>query len=192
MNPLWGQAITLAGVAVGALLSFTLSAIGDRARWRRDKAVRWDPQRMTVYAEYGFAVRQMYEIVLAVAMRRGYGRGPSRPVAPDAETALAEAEAERAARFEAVLLIGNHQTVDAARRWHHAVWHLECFARGRLTGHTEWDAAMREFGAARAEFYRAARRDLGIADGLPPTTTPAWKAELAGAGATRADGRPVA
>jgi hypothetical protein len=38
---------------------------------------------------------------------------------------------------------------------------------------------MREFGESRAEYYRAARRDLGIAGGLPPTSTPSWKAALA-------------
>ncbi|MEH1058695.1 hypothetical protein V6U89_26225 [Micromonospora sp. CPCC 206171] len=179
MSALWEQAPTFAGVAVGALLSFALSAIADRARWRRDVAIRWDPERMTVYAEYAFAVREMYQIVLAVATRHGYGQGPPRPVASDVDTAMAEAEADRAARFEAVLLVGNPRTVAAARRWHQAVWHLECFARGRLTGQAEWGAAMREFGEARAEYYRAARQDLGITGGLPRTTTPTWKAALA-------------
>ncbi|MFF0659134.1 hypothetical protein [Micromonospora tulbaghiae] len=178
MSALWEQAPTFVGVAVGALLSFVLSTVADRTRWRRDVAIRWDPQRMTVYAEYAFAVREMYEIVLAVAIRHGYGQGSSRPVVPGTNTALAEADADRAARFEAVLLIGNPQTVAAARRWHQALWHLACFAQGRLTGHLEWSAAMREFGEARVEYYRAARRDLGIAGGLPRTSTPAWKTAL--------------
>jgi hypothetical protein len=179
VSVLWEQVPAFVGVAVGALLSFVLSAVADRARWQRDVAVRWDPQRMTVYAEYAFAVREMFQIVLAVATRHGYGQGPSRPVGPDEDTALAEAEADRAARFEAMLLVGNPRTVAAARRWHQAVWHLECFARGRLTGQAEWSVAIHEFGEARAEFYRAGRRDLGIAGGLPRTSTPAWKAALA-------------
>jgi len=180
VSELWGHAAAFVGVAVGALLSFALSAVGDRARWRRDVAIRWDPQRMPVYAEYGFAVRHMYQIVLAVATRHGYGQGPSRPVTPDADTALAEAETDRAARFEVVLLIGNPRTIAAARRWHQSVWHLECFARGRLSGHAEWEAAVREFGAARAEYYQAARLDLGIAGSLPRTSTPGWKVISAG------------
>ncbi|MEU8256993.1 hypothetical protein AB0C06_22325 [Micromonospora inaquosa] len=179
MTALWEQAPTFVGVAVGALLSFTLSALADRARWRRDVGIRWDPQRMTVYAEYAFAVREMYQIVLAVATRHGYGQGPPRRVASDVDTAIAEAEADRAARFEAVLLVGSPRTVAAARRWHQAVWHLECFACGRLAGQAEWDAAMREFGESRADYYRAARRELGIEGGLPRTSTPAWKAALA-------------
>jgi hypothetical protein len=123
MNALWEQAPAFVGVVVGALLSFVLSTVADRTRWRRDVGIRWDPQRMTVYAEYAFAVREMYQIVLAVATRHGYGQGPPRPVASDVNTAIAEAE--RAARFEAVLLIGNPRTIAAARRWHQAVWHLE-------------------------------------------------------------------
>ena len=178
MSAVWGQAMAFTGVAVGALLSFALSALGDRHRWRRDVAVRWDPQRMTVYAEYGFAVRRMYQIVLAVAVRRGYGQGPSGTVPADADTALTEAEAHRAARFETVLLIGSPGTVAAARRWHQAVWHLECFARGRFSGQAGWDEAVREFGLARAEYYSAARQDLGITGGLPQTTTPPWKEAL--------------
>lgn len=180
MSEVWGQAAALAGVTVGALLSFALSAVADRARWRRDVAIRWDPQRMSVYAEYGFAVRQVYQFVLAGARRQGYGQGPSRPVVPDVDKALTEAEADRAARFEVVLLMGNPRTIAAARRWHQSVWHLECFARGQLSSHAEWDAAVREFGRARAEYYQAARLDLGIAGRLPRTSTPAWKAALAG------------
>ncbi|GGM89579.1 hypothetical protein ACFFX1_52715 [Dactylosporangium sucinum] len=178
MSGLWEQAPAIIGVAAGALLSFVLSAVADRSRWRRDAAIRWDPQRMTVYAEYATAVRDMYQVVLAVAARHGYGEGRPRPVA-DPDAALGDAEADRAARFEAVLLVGDPRTVAAARRWHQAVWHLECFARGRLTGPAEWAAARREFGVARAEYYRAARQDLGIPGGLPRTSTPAWKAALA-------------
>ncbi|MEU8656238.1 hypothetical protein [Actinoplanes philippinensis] len=38
---------------------------------------------------------------------------------------------------------------------------------------------MREFGAARADFYRAARPDLGITGDLPRAGTPQWNAALA-------------
>ena len=135
---------------------------------------------MTVYAEYAFAVREMYQIVLAVATRHGYGQGPPRRVASDVDTAIAEAEADRAARFEAVLLVGSPRTVAAAMLLARGpVLHLECFACGRLAGQAEWDAAMREFGESRADYYRAARRELGIEGGLPRTSTPAWKAALA-------------
>ncbi|MFF5225118.1 hypothetical protein [Dactylosporangium sp. NPDC000521] len=179
MNALLEQTPALAGVVVGALLSFVLSAFAERTRWRRDEAVRWDAERMRVYADYGLAVRDMYRVVLSVASHHGYGDHPAQPDRPpDAGAALAAAEAQRAARFEAVLLLGNPATVAAARRWHQAVWHLECFARGRLTDPAGWPPARREFGLARAEYYRAARHDLGITGALPSTVIPAWQQSL--------------
>lgn len=183
MSGTWEQVTAIVGVAVGALLSFMLTSIADQTRWRRDAAVRWYPQRMTVYAEYAFAVRQMHQVVLAGATQHRHGRRPARQVSPDVDAALTRVEAERAVKFEAVLLIGDARTVAAARRWHQALWHLECFVRGQFTGDIEWAAAMREFGEARVAYYRAARQDLGIAGNLPRTSTPAWEAELAQRGA---------
>ncbi|MEU0587838.1 hypothetical protein [Streptomyces sp. NPDC006132] len=38
---------------------------------------------------------------------------------------LAEAEARRAAEWETVLLVGDAETIAAARKWHEAVWNVE-------------------------------------------------------------------
>src|SRR4051812_44775500 len=52
--------------------------------------------------------------------------------------ALASTSDERAARWEAVLLLGDRDAVAAARAWHQAVYHLEWCARGLLTDHAQW------------------------------------------------------
>jgi hypothetical protein len=116
VNALLEQTPALVGVAVGALLSFVLSTFAERTRWRRDEAVRWDAERMRIYADYGLTVRDMYRVVLSVASHHGYGDQPAQPDRPpDADAALTAAEAQRAARFEAVLLVGNPTTIAAAR-----------------------------------------------------------------------------
>jgi hypothetical protein len=63
--------------------------------------------------------------------------------------------------------MGNPDTVAAARTWHREVWHLELFARGLRSDNDEWKATMDSVVAARAAFYDAARRDLGISGHLP-------------------------
>jgi hypothetical protein len=45
-----------------------------------------------------------------------------------------------------------------------------------MTDPDEWAAAGEEFGRARADFYEAARRDLGIAGELPTAEPPEWLA----------------
>lgn len=79
----------------------------------------------------------------------------------------AQAEIDRAAAWEQVLLIGDPATIAAARNWHQCAWELEAFARGSRTGEQEWYAAVIAANEARAEFYRSARRDLNVS-GVPP------------------------
>jgi hypothetical protein len=92
------------------------------------------------------------------------------------EQGLAElnsATADRAARWETVLLLGSPDTIAAARAWHNCVGQFEFFARGLLSDPNEWAQATEEFLRARVGFYRCARKDLGV-DGidLPPTSWP--------------------
>jgi len=84
------------------------------------------------------------------------------------------------------LLLGDPETVTAARAWHQTVWRLEWFAAGRLTAADQWEPSMRDTEVARDRFYDCARRDLGVKGGAVPTPPwpPKWIRDLAVTGDT--------
>jgi hypothetical protein len=172
-NPLVQELPVLIGVGVGALASFATTSLGDRARWRRERAARWDEARMRAYAEYGDAIKKVTHLASRIAAGRGLPHSVE-SLAPDAAAieALSNAGGERARAWESVLLLGDPETVAAARAWHQAVWRLEWFATGRLTAADQWEPAMRETEVTRDRFYDCARRDLGVKGGAVPT--PPW------------------
>jgi hypothetical protein len=170
------QLPTLLGVVVGALTSFLVTSAGERVRWRRSQAVRWDENRMRIYADYAAAVKRWAYLACRVAAARGFDHSAV-PLPPeDGLPALAEAEDQRGARWESVLLLGTPETVAAARDWHQAVHRLDWFARGRLTNSSEWRPAIKEMERLRDRFYECARRDLGVSSGSlpPPYWPPEW------------------
>jgi hypothetical protein len=167
------QLPALVGVCVGALATYGTTSLAEKARWRRERAVRWDDARMRAYAEYSDAVKKVSHLAGRIAAGRGFPYSVE-PLAPDAEAieALVDADAARAGVWERVLLLGDPQTVAAARAWQQTVWRLGWFARGRLTAAEQWEPAIRETEIARDAFYDCARRDLGVKGEAVPT--PAW------------------
>lgn len=180
-NPLVQQLPALAGVVVGALATYMTTALRERARWRRERAARWDEARMRAYADYGDAVKKVTHLASRIAAGRGMPHSVE-SVVPDADAlnALETADGERARTWERVLLLGAPETVAAARSWHQAVWRLGWFAKGRITDADQWDPAITETEVARDRFYDCARRDLGVtgqAVATPPWP-PKWIADL--------------
>lgn len=122
MSEVVRQLPTLLGVLVGAIATYFVTTAAERARWRRDQTIRWDAKRMEVYAEYGRAVKRVTDLAVRIAMARGVrvsqmtGRESLQP--DEGLPVLAQAEAERGAIWESVLLLGSPEAVSAARRWH--------------------------------------------------------------------------
>ncbi len=168
MSGIVQQLPTLLGVVIGALASFLAGAAAERTQWRRERSARWDERRAQAYADYGHAVKNVY----IQCMRADRLRRQAAGIDPAAyEESLAELERltdDRTAKWEAVLLLGHPETVDAARTWHRRVWQVELFARGRRTDVEHLDSLLEQVIADRARFYAAARRDLGITSGDVP------------------------
>jgi hypothetical protein len=87
---------------------------------------------MRAYAEYGDAVNKVSHLASRIAAGRGFPHSVE-PLTPGAEAMEALEDADGARTSESVLLLGDPQTVAAARTWHQAVWRLVWFAQGRLT-----------------------------------------------------------
>jgi hypothetical protein len=175
MSSVTQQLPALIGVVVGAVASYLAGTVTERARWRREQSARWDERRAQAYAEYGYAVKSLYVQILRIANSRMRG-DPSESI--DHDRALAELGKladERAAKWETVLLLGNPETIAAARTWHRDVWQVEFFARGERTDADQYSTLREDVDADRARFYEAARQDLGITSGKVPRGGP-WLA----------------
>ncbi|WP_409239935.1 hypothetical protein [Streptomyces sp. PA5.6] len=158
------QALPLVGVAVGAVVSLAVSAVNERARWRRQQSVRWDERRLNAYAEYAHTVKQLSSRYTGLAIARGLITG-STPLEPTDEVLkeLAATEAHRSALAESLWLLGDVDSNTAAIKLNHALWHIEWLARGiPTTGIATWPEAYLEFRKARTDFLKAARCDLGV------------------------------
>ena len=172
MSALLQQLPALLGVIVGVVATYLLTAAGESTRWRRDQRVRWDTARMQAYVEYGNAVKRVVHAASRLAVTRGF-KHSSEPVQLDEGLAeLNQAVADRTARWESVLLLGDPDTIIAGRAWHQCVWELEFFARGRLAGEDEWALALADFEQTRHEYYRCARKDLGVGTAVPTVSWP--------------------
>lgn len=169
VDPLADVVGPLLAVLVGAVASYIAVARSESRRWRRESRTRWDQRRLDAYAEYADAVKDCVQVSLNLCAARGITNGLGAPLDPaEGAAVLAGAEADRAALFEKVLLLGEPSTVAAARAWHAAVWRMQRLAHGLDTADAAaFGACFRDVAASRQDFYAAARRDLGI-PGVPP------------------------
>ncbi|WP_233160533.1 hypothetical protein [Actinophytocola xanthii] len=129
MNPIVAQVLTIAGVLLGAAATFVVTSATERTRWQRAQSVRWDDKRLVGYAEYANAVKHMVRLCRRIAETKGL-LSTGQPVDIDSTfAALADAETQRAAQWETVLLLGEPTTIVAARAWSEQVWRLEHILR---------------------------------------------------------------
>lgn len=175
MSTVVQQLLTLTGVVLGAGATYTVTALTERAKWRRSLDTRWDDKRLAAYTEYANGLKKSLEVSYRLAATHGY---PASTQPIDLDTglqALAVAEADRTAKWETVLLLGSPEAIAAARRWHKAAWMLRYVARGETTiEHDEYVRLYESMGRLRDEFYEAARADLGIKSGALPVGEGAW------------------
>ncbi len=172
MTALVQQLPALVGVIIGALASYFVATASDRTRWRRAIVIRWDEKRLDAYAQYSYAVKRVFYLVIRIGAHRGYC-SYDQPLPPaEGLRTLAAANIDRAVKWESILLLGAPETVTAARHWHESVGRLEKFIHGRPYGRDEWRQAVEETNRKRAEFYNCARADLRIPRPQLPANDP--------------------
>lgn len=163
------QSPALIGVVIGALGSYLTTSLNERSRWRRTRAERWDEKKFETYASYANALKTQIRLGQRLAAHRGLEFTVD-PLDPEEGMGLlAQAESRRQAEWEAVLLVGDAETVAAARAWHEAVWNVELWSRGLRNDQEGWTAALQYMGECRDRFYTCARRDLGMTGPPPPS-----------------------
>lgn len=174
METLAAQLPTLIGVVIGGLISFLATTYVERQRWKRQLETRWDERRLNALLDFAAAVKRETRLSLRIASStRAHIR--TDPLASEIGRPLLEAaEDERAALFEAVILLADRKTLDRARAWMYAVWELrEHSDPPSKVGPDTFDAAYERASTLRNDFYAAVRAVFanGDLDPLEPTST---------------------
>lgn len=171
MNPIVAQILTIAGVLLGSAATFIATTTTERIRWRRTQSARWDDKRLVAYTEYANAVKRSVRLCRRIAETKNL-LATGGDIDVDAALAeLAEAETERALKWETVLLLGDPATIAAARAWHEQVWRLERILREETPDKTTFIDAYKDTMRLRNDFYARARTDLDVATGALPELT---------------------
>ncbi|WUT00941.1 hypothetical protein OHA46_31495 [Streptomyces sp. NBC_00708] len=158
------QILPLAGVALGALTSFLVTSANERTRWRRQQSVRWDEHRLTAYAEYAHAVKELAARYQMLAAGRGLTTGPVPAEAtPEALADISQLEARRSALSETLGLLGDTEANTASKSVDRCLWRLEELARGvGPAAEQDWTEAYLRFRQARDRYIEHARASLGV------------------------------
>lgn len=164
------QLPALIGVVIGALGSYAAVVRGDRVRFQREQAARWEDRKFAVYAEYARALKRSVTLTYRVAAHFGNDPHPH-PLTPwEAEPQLAEATIARDPAGEALILLGSPTVVERARIWVVTVMEMEAFLRAGTRDPAAWQALLDRQRAGREGYYRAVREDLA----LPPGHSARW------------------
>jgi hypothetical protein len=165
MGNFLNQLPAIFGVIVGSLGTLLVTSFTERARWSRDQAVRWDARRLDAYVTYAATVKEIHSIALRIA-------APYRPHSQawpidrgQGLELLAEANAQRTKAWEALLLLGDEDTVTAARAWQDAVWVEQRLCSSNSIDVMKWQSAVEAVDQARDRFYLVARKNLSVYSG---------------------------
>lgn len=180
MTALLQQLPTLAGVVVGAAAAYAATVLGDRARFRREAAARWQDRRLAAYTGYARAQKRVVALCYRVAAQLGVDPHPHPLTLDDASAGLKSASDDRDLVWEELLLVGTERVVDAQRDWFAVVLEMEQFVRDGAVDTPRWERLLERNRATRARFYAAARADLALPpgyDGLRPVPYPTAASE---------------
>jgi hypothetical protein len=159
----------LGGVLVGGLISFMTTTLTERARWRRDSAVRWEGRLVEALAEYAAALKMQSRMCLRISG----GYWPDMTTNPIDRTEgaqlIARFEDERSVHFERLLLLADAEVIKSARAWQEAVWALHVIQNGPAAiDQTRFKGALQRAADLRNEYYATARGTLGVSGSLDP------------------------
>ncbi|OIJ68864.1 hypothetical protein [Streptomyces mangrovisoli] len=159
------QLPALIGVVIGALGSYLAIVRGDRARFDRERVVRWEEQRYTVYVDWARALKQTITLNYRVAAHLGNDPHPHPLSAEDAEPLMTQAQIDRDPYGEALILLGSPAVVDRAQEWVSTVMAMEAFLREARRDPEGWQALLDRQRTGRQRYYAAVREDLSLPTG---------------------------
>ncbi|MFI0453740.1 hypothetical protein [Actinomadura sp. 6N118] len=156
------QIFTLSGVALGAIASYLVGSLGERARFRRELAKGWGDRKLDAYAGYIRDVKQVHMLAQRITAARGV-HDRNIPLSPEEGLPLiAEASVRRSLSSEQVTLLASAETLATLRRVNEEARILMQFARGVSSSAEDFHQAIRSFTQALDDFHTCARSELGV------------------------------
>ncbi|MFI7005365.1 hypothetical protein [Streptomyces sp. NPDC050145] len=169
------QLPALLGVMIGAFGSYVVVMRGDRARFRREHAARWQERQLAAYTDYALTLKKTVTLHRRVAAHLGHDGYPH-PLPPTkAAPLLVDATDARSAAGEGLLMLGSAEVVEAAHGWALTVMEVEGLVRAPGCTADTWSAQIEKQRVAREKYYTAIRRAMELPPGhsgrwqLPPT-----------------------
>ncbi|MEV6371921.1 hypothetical protein [Micromonospora musae] len=159
------QAITALAAVIavlsGAAGTYVVGRLTDRDRFARELQVRWDQRRLDAYVSYVSAAKLAG--TRANQVHAGRGNGASEADLDALLRELAELELRRSEAFEALPLLADGATIEAAHELNRAVWQLEQPARqGTKLDEETWHALADKWVNALNNFHSNARAGLSV------------------------------
>ncbi|MGQ5263706.1 hypothetical protein ACTWLT_23490 [Micromonospora sp. ZYX-F-536] len=159
------QAITalaaVIAVLAGAAGTYVVGRLTDRDRFARELHVRWDQRRLDAYVSYVSAAKLAG--TRANQVHAGRINGASEADLAALLQELADVEIRRSEAFEALPLLADGATIEAAHELNHAVWQLEQPARlGTKLDDDVWHALADKWVNALNNFHSCARAGLTV------------------------------
>ncbi|MGW1320516.1 hypothetical protein [Streptomyces sp. NPDC002426] len=108
------QLPTLLGVMIGAFGSYVVVMRGDRARFRREQAARWQERQLAAYTDYALTLKKTVTLNRRVAAHLGHDSHPHPLPHADAAAFLVDAADARSPAGEGLLMLGSPEVADAA------------------------------------------------------------------------------
>jgi hypothetical protein len=176
------QIVTIAAVVAGAGATYLVTALGDRARERREVTRQWVDRKLQAYTQYANDVKSLAIVARQITAEKGLHDAAPGLTGRDGIVDLDEAEVRRSASYEAVKLLGDASTLRATRELNDAAHRLEWIAKDKQVGATpaDWERCWHLFADAADEFRRSVRAELGIpgaflprGEWVPPSLPPA-------------------
>jgi hypothetical protein len=155
------QLITVVAVLAGAASTYLLGRLSDRDRYARELRLRWDQRRLDAYTAYVTAAKMVGASANAILSLRL--RGISEDDLAGRIDELARLELRRTEAFEALPMLADGATIEAAHMLNEAVWHLERSARlGEAPAEEKWLSSADQWITALNNFHAAARDCLSV------------------------------
>jgi hypothetical protein len=152
---------TVVAVLAGSAATYLVGRLTDRDRFARELRVRWDQRRLDACLSYVSAAKLAGTVAIQAHQRRIDDALDADPA--ELLQRLAEVEERRAEAFEALPLLADGDTIEAAHELNRATWQLTQTARqGMKPDEQVWQGHADKWVAALNNFHSAARAGLNV------------------------------
>lgn len=157
----------IVGTLSGTGFGFASSWLLERSRWRRQRSVRWDEHRQSLYGHFIAAMSAGFSSTVEFSQSVSkISFLPDEGLPPSVQMSFQGLNDALAAVLDIVgtIRVTSSQSVsDSAQEWYEALASLMRLALEQNSIESPaWKSTVDEMGARREDFYREARRELGV------------------------------